>query len=137
MTADFHFELIGVDDVSRILRANAQTANAQLSNKVRHYGALLRTRVMAAASGRPGPRAITGDYRRSWQHEYRGGGGSFTSMVGTSAPQGRRLEFGFHGQDSLGRNYNQPPFPHARPAFDATAPEFEKAVTDMIAKWSL
>lgn len=134
---EFHLELVGVEDVSRILSTKAKTANANLSNKVRHYGALLKTRVMAAASGRPGPRAVTGDYRRSWQHEYRGGGSVFTSMVGTSAPQGRRLEFGFYGVDSLGRHYNQPPFPHARPAFDKTAPEFEKAVTEMVAGWSL
>lgn len=134
---EFHFELIGVEDVSKILTARAKTANLQLANKVRHFGMLLRTRVMAAASGRPGPRAITGDYRRSWQWEYTGGAGSFTSLVGTSAPQGRRLEFGFHGADSLGRVYNQPPFPHARPAFDKTAPEFEKSVEDMIAGWTI
>lgn len=131
---EVHFILVGAEAVSASLSAGSKTLNAQLSNKVRHYGALLRTRVMARASGRPGPRAITGDYRRSWTNEYRGSPGSFTSSVGTSAPQGRRLEFGFYGVDSLGRHYNQPPFPHARPAFDETAPEFEAAVTDMVGK---
>jgi hypothetical protein len=33
-----------------------------------------------------------------------------------------RLEFGFVGVDSIGRHYNQPPFPHFRPAEDEVAP---------------
>lgn len=131
---EIRFELIGVDVVHGALTSAAKTADAQMGKKVKHFGALLKTRVMAAASGRPGPRAITGDYRRSWQHEYHSGGHSATSLVGTNAVQGHRLEYGFHGADSLGRIYNQPPFPHARPAFDKTAPEFEKAVTDMMGK---
>jgi hypothetical protein len=129
------YVLIGADAVSGSLRAAAAEVSAELPNKVRHFGQLLRTRVMANASGRPGPRAVTGDYRRSWVQEFKGGATSPTSIVGTSAPQGRRLEFGFHGVDSLGRHYNQPPFPHARPAFDATAPEFEAAVNDLVGKW--
>jgi hypothetical protein len=36
--------------------------------------------------------------------------------IGTDLPYGRRLEFGFTGTDSLGRNYAQPPFPHVQPA---------------------
>ncbi|MEV0446303.1 hypothetical protein AB0I46_46175, partial [Streptomyces spectabilis] len=42
--------------------------------------------------------------------------------VGTNAPQGRRLEFGFVGVDSLGRHYNQPPFPHLGPAVATFGP---------------
>lgn len=134
MTA-MRFELLGVDEVHHTLTTASKKLQTELPSKVRHYGQLLRTRVMAKASGRPGPRAVTGDYRRSWVHEFHGGPQTSTSIVGTSAPQGRRLEFGFHGADSLGRVYNQPPFPHARPAFDQTAPEFETAVNDMVGKW--
>ena len=129
---EVHFILHGAEAISGSFLAAAKGVDVELGKKVRHYGQLLRTRVMAKASGRPGPRSITGDYRRSWVLEYRGRGGGSTSTVGTSAPQGRRLEFGFHGMDSLGRNYNQPPYPHARPAFDETAPEFELAVTTMV-----
>lgn len=132
---EVHFLLVGADAVSGSLSAAAKGVSVELPAKVRHFGQLLRTRVMAKASGRPGPRAVTGDYRRSWTHEFKGGAASSTSTVGTSAPQGRRLEFGFYGVDSLGRHYNQPPFPHARPAFDETAPEFEAAVADMVGKW--
>jgi hypothetical protein len=94
---------------------------------VRHHGALLRTRVMRNASGRPGPNVVTGDYRRSISVQYVEEGGVFVAVVGTNSPQGRRLEFGFHGADSLGRVYNQPPFPHFGPALQATAPEFVAA----------
>lgn len=132
--SEVHFSLTGVEAVSGSLQDAAKGLTQELPQKVRHYGQLLRTRVMANASGRPGPRSITGDYRRSWVMEFKGGLTS-TAIIGTSAPRGRRLEFGFHGVDSLGRHYNQPPFPHARPAFDETAPEFEASVVGLVEKW--
>jgi hypothetical protein len=118
--------LTGDVKIAADLRAGAKNVDTKTRNLVRHYGALLRTRVMAKASGRPGPRTITGDYRRSWQNQFSGGGGSYKSETGTNAPQAKRLEFGFHGMDSLGRNYSQPPYAHARPAFDEIVPQFEQ-----------
>jgi hypothetical protein len=55
-------------------------------------------------------------------------------MVGTNKPQGRRLEFGFVGEDSLGRSYDQAPLPHFGPALDDEAPRFEQAVKDAISE---
>lgn len=79
-------------------------------------------RVKANASGRPGPRAITGNYRASINAQ------EATSsplrpewVIGTPAPQGARLEHGFHDVDSLGRHYEQDPFPHFEPAADPTS----------------
>lgn len=117
-------DLHGAQEAQIWATTSAKQVDEKLTKLTRHYGQLLRTRVMAKASGRPGPNTITGDYRRSWQLQVRGGGSSTTSEVGTNAVQGRRLEFGFNGTDSLGRTYNQPPFPHARPAFDEIAPQF-------------
>lgn len=94
-----------------------------------HHGQLLRTRVMAKASGRPGPNTVTGDYRRSISMSVESTPGSTTVIVGTNAPQGRRLEFGFNGVDSLGRSYNQPPFPHFGPALDEIIPGLVEALT--------
>lgn len=91
---------------------------------VRKYGALLETRIKAKASGRPGPNAPTGDYRGSWYTEFFSGPGVEGSNTGTNASQGRRLENGFVGQDSLGRTYNQPPFPHVGPAVQEIEPLF-------------
>lgn len=73
--------------------------------------------VRGRASGRPGPRVITGDYRRSIngqviEHER----GRIVGQIGTNAAQARRLEFGFFGPDSLGRRYNQPAFAHFGPS---------------------
>lgn len=118
--------LTGDVKIAAGLRAGAKNVDTKTRNLVRHYGALLRTRVMAKASGRPGPRTVTGDYRRSWQNQFSGGGGTYKAETGTNAPQAKRLEFGFNGMDSLGRVYSQPPYAHARPAFDEIVPQFEQ-----------
>lgn len=41
-------------------------------------------------------------------------------VVGTDVPYARRIEYGYVGKDSLGRNYNQPAQPYLRPAYDET-----------------
>src|SRR5688572_18607389 len=80
------------------------------------YTQLLATKVKQNASGRPGPRTITGDYRRSITGVTERSGTAIVGIVGTNRPQGHRLEQGFVGVDSLGRHYHQPPFPHFQPA---------------------
>ena len=65
-----------------------------------------------------------------------------TAGVGpdASVPYAARLEFGFVGVDSLGRHYNQPPYPYMRPAFDAKSTEstdiikssLREAITDSL-----
>lgn len=93
-------------------------------------GAALQTRVRAKASGRPGPRAQTGDYRRSISRQTSRGPGSITIEVGTNSPQGRRLEFGFWGlTDSLGRLFHQPAYPHFAPAADGMDETLPAAIT--------
>lgn len=95
------------------------------------YTAALQRQVVANASGRPGPNAPTGDYRRSINRLTTRRATGTVGQVGTDKPQGRRLEFGFTGADSLGRNYNQPPYPHFGPALDKIAPEFEQALAEI------
>ncbi|WP_172673788.1 hypothetical protein [Methanogenium cariaci] len=48
--------------------------------------------------------------------------------VGTNAPQGKRLEFGFVGRDVLGRYYNQEAQPHLRPAVDENVDEVREEI---------
>lgn len=98
----------------------------------RHYGALLLTQVRANASGRPGPRVVTGAYRASINLQVRGIAGGTEASVGTNAPQGRRLELGFVGVDSLGRQYAQSPLPHFGPAADKIGPEFADALEKLV-----
>ncbi len=72
--------------------------------------------VRGNASGRPGPNVITGAYRASIRGVVSFAGLLVRGIIGTNAVQGPRLELGFHGTDSIGRTYNQGPFPHFGPA---------------------
>ena len=79
----------------------------------------------------------TGTYRRSFHMEtVEKSSERCTVVVGTDAPQARRLEYGFVGADKLGRVYNQAPRPHIRPALDenrkTAVDEFRAAVGDII-----
>lgn len=100
------------------LEAAATRVGPAIQRAVQHTGELGRARIRGNASGRPGPNVITGAYRNSWETTTRRLPHGALCTIGTNAPQGRRLEFGFVGPDSLGRVYNQPPFPHVGPAID-------------------
>ena len=89
---------------------------------------LLRT-VIRHASGRPGPNIVTGEYVQSF-YTYRPD--RHTVMLGSTAPQAARLEFGFFGQDSLGRVYQQPAFPHIYPAFAEVEARFERDLEELV-----
>ena len=95
------------------------------------YTAELQAAVQRNASGRPGPNVITGNYRRSINRRTEKRVGGSVGQVGTNAPQGRRLEHGFVGTDSLGRRYSQPPYPHFGPALDEVAPKYEEAIAKL------
>ena len=41
---------------------------------------------------------------------------TWRAVVGPTVPYGRRIEFGFHGTDRLGRHYDQSAHPYLRPA---------------------
>lgn len=118
----------GAKAVERSFTKGAIIVGPAVRKVVGAFGELLKTRIMANASGRPGPNAPTGDYLRSWNVQMQGNADYARANVGTNAPQGRRLEYGFVGADSLGRVYNQPPFPHVGPAVDATAEPFIAAI---------
>lgn len=109
-----------------------EAAQAAGEATVRHHTALLQTRVKAGASGRPGPRAPTGDYRRTINRRVVSLRGIATGTVGTNAPQARRLEYGFVGTDRLGRVYDQPPYPHFGPAARVTLVEFGLAMSRVV-----
>lgn len=116
--------------VGALWAAAALAAGEACRAVTKHHATLLQARIKAHASGRPGPRMQSGDYNRSWEIRGRGQKGIAKFEVGTDKPQGRRLEYGFVGTDSLGRRYNQPPYPHVAPAVDETYPGF---VADLLA----
>ncbi|WP_326737047.1 HK97 gp10 family phage protein [Streptomyces sp. NBC_01022] len=116
------------DEIAAQLQARAARALPAAISVVRHYAMLLETQIKANASGRPGPNAPTGDYRRSWTNEVHVTGEAVTGIVGTAKPQGRRLEYGYVGPDSLGRVYAQPPYAHVGPAVELVGPLFRAAL---------
>jgi hypothetical protein len=92
------------------------------------------------ASHRPGPNAPTGDYRGSWRVEPVDDGDptAVSRSASTDRAQANRLEYGFVGADSLGREYDQDPLPHHGPAVDVIEPVFEAAmgqVADQAVRW--
>jgi hypothetical protein len=107
---------VNLEEMADRLESAAQRMGEVTEQRMRHVGALGAARIRQNASGRPGPNVITGAYRSSWRAETSGIPYGAECVIGTDAPQGRRLEFGFVGPDSLGRVYNQPPFPHVQPA---------------------
>ena len=107
---------MNLDELADRLETAADRTGDVIQSRMRHVGALGVARIKQNASGRPGPNIITGRYRASWRSETRGIPYGAECTLGTDAPQGRRLELGFTGYDSLGRYYDQPPFPHVQPA---------------------
>ena len=126
-------------DIVRVgleLRAISTAAAAAVNRIEAQHALLLETRVKANASGRPGPRVITGDYRRSIAAT-RGAEG-FGAMlggwtVGTNAPQGPRLEYGWVGTDRAGRYSRQIPYPHFGPAVPPVEASFLAALNALAA----
>ncbi|NUS25028.1 MAG: HK97 gp10 family phage protein [Streptomyces sp.] len=104
------------DELANRLDRAADRIGPAVARGVQHAGELGVARIRGNASGRPGPNVITGAYRNSWRPETHRIPYGAVCTLGTDAPQGRRLELGFVGTDSLGRSYNQSPFPHVQPA---------------------
>lgn len=126
--------VIGADLVAKSFAVAGATMELRADAILHHFAPLLESYIKANASGRPGPRTITGDYRRSWNTQYGKVEGDRRAVVGTNAPQGRRLEYGFVGTDSLGRHYNQPPFPHVQPAIDRIQEPFNLAMAKEVGR---
>lgn len=76
------------------------------------------------------PANDTGNLVRNITTNYDAGRLMGTVNVGTE--YGARLEYGFVGQDSLGRTIDQLPRPFARPALQEKIPEIRQGIIDEI-----
>lgn len=130
--ADVKLIAFGHVKAALTLTAEGVAVEEGMRSTVRAWGREAERIVRQNASGRPGPRVITGKYRSSIRANYRYGRG-FDATVTSDAPQANRLEYGFVGEDSLGRHYNQPPFPHFRPAQQQIERDFPAAIEKAIA----
>lgn len=116
------------DQVAADIAALAASVQVNAHRTVVMWGAALQRQVQLNASGRPGPNAPTGDYRRSINRRTTRTATTSRCEVGTNKPQGRRLELGFVGTDALGRSYDQQAFPHFAPALQFVEAGFLHAV---------
>jgi hypothetical protein len=105
------------DELADRLEAAAGQVGPVVQRRMVHTAELGRGMIRANATRRPGPNVITGKYRSSWEVVGRAIPYGAQCTIGTNAPQGRRLEFGFWDMtDSIGRHFFQPPYPHVGPA---------------------
>jgi hypothetical protein len=124
----FTTAVIGDKEVAAGLLRLSVTWTATEVGIARTYGVIYLNRVKARASGRPGPRVITGAYRRSIHMRMESMAGNPVAIVGTDAPQAHRLEYGGAGVDSRGRHWHQSPLPHWEPDLAPTGLEMELAM---------
>lgn len=105
---------INADFPAAMLRELQQRANATLriDEAIESAAKKLRDRAVNHSQGRPGPNVITGQFRDAWTYAH----GADAAEVANGSVYAARLEFGFVGVDSLGRHYNQPPYPSLQPA---------------------
>jgi len=117
------------------LESAADRVGDEVDRTVQQQARLARALIREHASGRPGPNIITGQYVASWRIQsfpVPDGGGA---IIGTHAPQGRRLEFGFFDMtDSIGRHFWQVPRPHVGPSVNELSGEMESAFKDACAR---
>jgi len=78
------------------------------------------------------PHVKTGRLRSSITHEVEGTITGATGRVGTNVKYARRHELGFVGVDSLGRKYNQKPYPYLRPALHKNEKKILKLFKDIV-----
>lgn len=116
------------------LEAAEHRIGPSVRRHVEHVAEFGRAQIKGHASGRPGPNVITGDYRNSWQITTRHLPYGAECTIGTDRPQARRLEFGFVGTDSIGRQYNQPPFPHVQPILPGLGTALQFAMQSAVAE---
>ncbi len=108
------------------LAAALPNLKQQTTAPVHQLAPLLAERIQTAASGRPGPNIQSGNLYGSIQvdHTLGDADGWGAATVGTSVIYAARLELGFNGTDSLGRSYNQPPYPFFGRAVEGSIGEF-------------
>jgi hypothetical protein len=71
------------------------------------------------------PHIRTGNLARSIKADppQQTGFGVYRAIVAPRAAYGRRIEKGFTGEDSMNRNYEQPPYPYLEPGLNAARPK--------------
>lgn len=117
------FEWLGINEFTAALARVGDRVAAEMRAAVAEIAADVEKAAKQGASGRPGPEVVTGTLRRSITHDpiTPWGLGGWQTRIGPTVIYGRRIELGFHGTDSRGRQYNQPGYPYFSPAWRSAA----------------
>ena len=115
---------------AQALRVEPAKLKARTTAGVHRFAVLLAERIQTAASGRPGPNIVSGNLYGSIAIDHTLGDvdGWGVATVYTNVIYARRLELGFYGTDSLGRSYNQPPYPFFSRAVEGSVDEFRSVM---------
>lgn len=105
------------------LRSKLAAIAARLGGDAAAIPLMAGAQIVANAAREKAP-VLTGTLRRSIRAEAMGR----DVVVGTELPYARRIEFGFTGADSRGRQYNQAARPYLRPALDENKQRVMEAV---------
>ena len=102
-------EVSGVSGFEAGIDALIATVQAATLRGVTAGAHLIEAQAKQSMNG-PGPQVRTGTLRRSINviSTTTLGGGSYQARIAPTVIYGRRMELGYHGTDSLGRNYSNP-----------------------------
>lgn len=112
------FYFSGIAEFSKSIEVKKLAAHAAAAAILREMATTVERQAKTNATGRPGPNVYTGALRSSLTHTSvkKFSLGTWYIEVGPTMPYGRRIELGFTGTDSLGRHYDQQPYPYLGPA---------------------
>mgnify|MGYP000860361228 FL=1 len=112
------------------VRLAAKSVSNKAGEIILKRALLTETEIKRNSTSRPGPISRSGEHRRAWTTTAFAKRGEVGAVIGNTVPYAMRLEFGFAGTDSLGRVYNQPPYPAAGPAMQLAQPLLKKELLD-------
>jgi hypothetical protein len=117
----------GVPEFDAALKRIVTAAEKATGDAVMTGAHLVEGATKVRASGRPGPRVVSGSHRRSVHVEGpKTAGTQVSAQIGPSMIYSRRLELGFTGSDAIGRSYHTAAFPSLTPGLADTMPQLEQ-----------
>lgn len=128
---------ISIDfDQERELRKKMNRAPRKVKREINELGKeaqqVMHRKLVQHASGPPGPSRVSGQYVERFKVTHNRFGSGFVLKASNNSPQAARLEYGFYGTDSRGRNVSQAPRPHFRPALIETQEWFLEEANKII-----
>lgn len=104
-----HVEIVGMEALNAKLRRISMQWEVAADDALLEICEAILTGALARVPVKTGALRESGHIQKFEAHQY---------AVIFNLPYAKRIEFGFHGTDSLGRKYNQAAQPYLRPAYE-------------------